>query len=168
MSGELLAVSGEGITLRPAVSEDAETLVGLIHAAFAEYEGMIDPPVSARKETAENIRRKLETAQGSIAEADGIPVGCVLCEPRADVLYLFRLSVLPAYRSRGIGIALMRAVETQAAHNPAFRAVLLGTRVAMPTNRVWYEKQGYHVTEYRTHPGYDTPTIVMLEKPLPR
>jgi GNAT superfamily N-acetyltransferase len=50
-----------------------------------------------------------------VLEEDGRPVACVAYEmPNADLAYLNRLSVLPAYRRRGYGALLVRHVVERA------------------------------------------------------
>ena len=55
------------ISLRAATENDIPTIVALIHAAFKEYDGALDPPSGAHKESAENIRHKLTTERAVLA-----------------------------------------------------------------------------------------------------
>jgi tRNA threonylcarbamoyladenosine biosynthesis protein TsaE len=102
------------LVLREANESDAETLLALIQAAFAEYIGNIDPPSSAPDETIEGIRAKLESAMAVLALVDDTPAGCVFIQVEKEHLYLFRLAVHPGYRRRGIGRSLIEFVEHRA------------------------------------------------------
>lgn len=153
------------LLLREADNSDAETLLALIHAAFAEYIGNIDPPSSAPDETVEGIRRKMESAHAVLAVATDSPAGCVFFEIEKDHVYLFRLAVNPEHRRRGIGRTLIEFVEHRAIAEKRSR-VRLGVRVSLPENRAYYERMGYRFFENRTHAGYSDPTYVILEKQL--
>ncbi len=161
----------EDLVLREATEDDAATIVAVVHAAFEEYRGRLDPPSGAHGETVEQVRRKMVTARVVLASlrvkpgGSDVVAGCVFYEPREDHLYLFRLAVLPAYRRRGVGRILIANVEQQARALQLGR-VRLGVRLALAPLRAYYERIGYRVVEYGTHAGYPVPTYVMLEKNL--
>lgn len=151
------------ITLREAGVDEIETLLSLVHRAFGEYIGKLDPPSGAPNDTAEKLLEHMETANAVIAEADGTPVACTFYDAREDHVYLFRLSVLPEYRRRGIAKMLIDHVERKAVEM-GFHTVKLGVRVALPENQAYYERLGYTQVEERFHPGYELPTYVILAK----
>jgi len=151
--------------LREAEEAEASLIASLIRAAFAEYEGQFDPPSGAHAETADAVRQKLQTAQAVLALVGATPAGCVLYEMKPDHVYFFRLAVLPPYRRRGIGGALIGYVEARAQERGLHR-VQLGVRVALPRQRSAYERRGYRVIEERCHAGWDQPTYLILEKEL--
>jgi predicted N-acetyltransferase YhbS len=151
------------ITLHPATLSDIPAIVELIHAAFLEYDGAIDPPSGAHNESADKIREKLATDQALLALLDGLPVGCVLYSNRGDHMYFGRLAVLPEYRGRGIAAALIEYVEARA-REAGLPRKRLGVRVALPHLRARYERLGYRVSEQRRHAGYDYPTYLIMEK----
>ncbi|HEU5101723.1 MAG TPA: GNAT family N-acetyltransferase [Roseiflexaceae bacterium] len=153
------------ITIRPATLSDIPTIVALIHAAFKEYDGAIDPPSGAHKESAEKIREKMTTDLALLALLAGRPVGCVLYRNQGDHMYFGRLAVLPDYRGRGIAGALIEYVE-QRAREAGLPRVRLGVRLALPRLRARYERLGYRVIEERRHEGYVEPTYAVMEKAL--
>jgi predicted N-acetyltransferase YhbS len=153
------------ITLRPATLSDIPTIVAIIHAAFQEYDGAIDPPSGAHNESADQIREKMATDRALLALLAGQPVGCVLYRAQGDHMYFGRLAVLPEYRGRGIAGALIACVEARA-REIGLPRVRLGVRVALPRLRARYERLGYCVTEERRHDGYDHPTYLVMEKAL--
>lgn len=155
------------VVIRSATLADVPTIVAIIHAAFQEYDGAIDPPSGAHNESADKIRAKMATDQALLAVIAGQPVGCVLYRNEGDHMYFGRLAVLPEYRGRGIAAALIEYVEARARELELPR-VRLGVRVALPQLRASYERLGYRVTEERRHAGYDYPTYLIMEKLLDR
>jgi ribosomal protein S18 acetylase RimI-like enzyme len=151
------------MTIREAILDDAPTLLALMVAAFAEYEGLLDPPSGAHGETVATVVRKLSSGGAALALVDGEPAGFAFYEPDDDLLYFGRLSVLSRFRNRGIGRALLDYVEARARHTGA-AGVSLGVRLQLPHLVARYERLGYHITEYMTHDGYDKPTYVYMEK----
>lgn len=151
------------ITLRAATLDDANTVLNVIHAAFEPYRGVLNPPSGAHKETQETIAQKIETGGGFIATLDDIVAGVVVYQPEETRLYLGRLAVLPEYRGKGIAHVLIAAVE-ELARQHGFPGVRLGVRVQLPQNRAFFERLGYQVTEYESHPGFTEYTFMNMEK----
>src|SRR5262245_16472986 len=113
------------IELREATSVDIPMLLRLIHHAFAEYEGQLDPPSGAHKETAETLSNALHSGFAALASIDSESAGCVFYSPRDGYIYIGRLAVLPAFRRFGVGKSLMRYAE-QRAGDFGFRRVQIG------------------------------------------
>jgi ribosomal protein S18 acetylase RimI-like enzyme len=153
------------IEIQSASDADAATIVKILHEAFREYDGVLNPPSGVRNESADTVRAKMQTGQWLLAYSDGRAVGCVWCEPRDGFMYLGRLAVLPAQRGRGIGNALIDSVEARA-KNAGFTRVRLGVRTALHEMRAAYERRGYVFVETHTHEGFTAPTYVILEKTL--
>src|SRR5258708_361167 len=154
------------VTLREAGVEEVESLLSLVHGAFAEYKDKLDPPSGAPYDTVEKLTEHMQTASAVIAEINGEPVACTFYSARDGHVYLFRLSVLPEFRRQGIAGKLIAFVERRAVEM-GYAIVKLGTRVALPKNRAYYERLGYRFVEERFHPGYDKPTYVFMEKAVP-
>ena len=155
------------ISVRAATEADIPTIVALIHAAFKEYDGVIDPPSGAHKESAEKIREKLATEQAVLALLDDQIVACVFYRDEGDYMYFGRLAVLPAYRKRGISAALISYVEARA-RELGLPSVRLGVRVALPHLRARYERMGYRAIEEHRHAGYAVTTYLVMEKLISR
>jgi ribosomal protein S18 acetylase RimI-like enzyme len=154
------------LVLREATNADIPIIVALVRTAFEEYRDKVDPPSGAHQETEEKVRRLLSSTRVVLALAAGEPSGCVFYEQVADQLSFFRLAVVPAYRRRGIGQALIAYVEKRA-RELKLRCVRLGVRIALPRLRTYYERLGYCFVESRNHDGYTRPTYDILEKALP-
>ena len=155
------------LELREVGAEAAAILSDIICTAFGQYDGVLDPPSGAHKESAEQLARKLNHARSILALVESIPAGCVIYEPSDDMLLLGRLAVLPEFRGRGVATALVADVEQRAVAAGATR-VRLGVRVALPALRAWYERLGYRLVEERRHEGYDYTTYVILDKDVTR
>lgn len=151
------------IQLHQANETEASLLLEIMQAAFEEYRGQFDPPSGVHAETLETIQTQLKTASAVIALVRDETAGCAFYEPEGDHLYLGRLSVLPQFRKLGIGRALIDYVEAQAASFKIPR-VQLGVRLALPHLKAYYERLGYRVIRYETHPGYSQPTYLTMEK----
>jgi predicted N-acetyltransferase YhbS len=155
----------DNLTLREATVNNAPAVLALIHAAFKEYDGTIDPPSGAQRETVDKICQKIATEHAVVAQVDDQVVACVFYRNEGDYMYFGRLAVLPAYRSRGIAGALIESVEARARELRLPR-VRLGVRVALPNLRARYERLGYRMIEQRMHEGYAEPTYLIMEKGL--
>jgi predicted N-acetyltransferase YhbS len=151
------------ISLRAATEDDIPTIVALIYAAFKEYEGALDPPSGAHKESAEKIREKMTTERAVLALLGDQALACVFYRDEGDHMYFGRLAVLPEYRNHGISAVLIAYVEERA-RALGLPRVQLGVRVALPHLRARYERLGYRVIEERRHAGYVEPTYLVMEK----
>jgi predicted N-acetyltransferase YhbS len=155
------------ITLREGQEADIPTVVAVTRVAFDEYLGQLDPPSGVHKETVASMREKLASGHSVLALLDDQVVGSVFYRPEPEYVYLGRLAVLPAYRNRGVGGALIAYVE-QRARELGRPRVRLGVRVGLPHIRARYERIGYVLVEERFHEGYTTPTYVIMEKDIAR
>ncbi len=154
------------IELEVVYGEAADKILSITRAAFAEYEGKLNPPSGAANSTLEEISSQIAEGGAVLATLDNNPVGSALFRLRPDHLYIGRLSVLPGYRGRGVASAVLRLCE-QIAMNVGLKELRLGTRVSMPRNIALYERHGYVITGYVKHPGGDgTDTIVHMTKRL--
>ncbi len=156
-------VGTDDLVIAEAAETDAAIITQLLHTAFEEYRGVLDPPSGAHDETVEKVREKMKAAHVVMARCGGVPAGCVFYELDGDALYLSRLAVLPEYRRRGLGQALIAFVESRA-RALGLTHVRLAVRLALPHLRARYERLGYHLYEMGTHAGYHEPTFVILEK----
>ena len=159
------------VVVREATRQDVPVLLKLIHTAFEEYRGQLDPPSGAHSDTARLLNLYLQVERALIAEVGGEPAGCVFYHISDRSLYMHRLSVPPDWRRQGVGAALVAAVEHQA-RDYFMDWVTLGVRVTLPANRRFYEKRDYQVYEFASHRGYKQITFARMRKwvgePTPR
>ena len=96
-----------------------------------------------------------------VAKADGEPVGtCLLVEseiePDHDVSpWLAGLFVVPEYRRKGAGAALVRAIEDQARQRELSRVYLYTTNAVS-----FYKRLGWKVMDRTNSQGFDTALMV--------
>ncbi len=157
------------ITLRSATPDDAPTILAITRAAFEQFRDRLDPPSGALRETLESLTASaFQPNHGAaLAFVDGVPAGALRwsIHSQRDHLYVGRVAVLPVYRHQGVASALMRWAETHA-RALGLPAVQFGVRLQAPENIRFYQRLGYHITEYAQHTGYDHPTFVWMRKNL--
>ncbi len=153
------------LSLRNATHDDIPELATVIASAFEEHRGKLDPPSSSLDKTPESVAQELQTAKAIVAIVDNEIVGCVFYSIKEDYVYLAHLAVLPEYRGMGIAKTLIQAVEqkTLELHQNKIR---LSVRLALEKTRALYENLGYAFHSYGTHPGYENPTYINLERKL--
>jgi predicted N-acetyltransferase YhbS len=151
------------IVIRHASVADACAIAEVIRRAFAAYEGRLQPPAGALKETPESIAEKLRREAALVAVTPAGIGGCVFYRPAeaAGEIYLGRLAVLPEHQGESIGARLMAALEEAGA-----RALILNVRIALPGNRAFFERLGFRAVGEGRHPGFDQPTFTVMRKAL--
>jgi GNAT superfamily N-acetyltransferase len=133
------------VTIAAAAASDAAEIRALMVRAFAEegrLSGTMDiPPL---QESVADIERDIEAhtvliacdGERIIGSARGRFTGAS-CEIRA-------VCVDPSHQGRGIGAALLEAVEQTHAEAVRFE---LTTNTLVPGNVAFYERRGYHVVD---------------------
>jgi GNAT superfamily N-acetyltransferase len=160
-----LSSPGRAHDSRPLGPADAEAAAALIRTAFAAQPVQTDPPSAALRETAETIAAAIATGGGAAVLADGGPVGVVLWAEQDGGLYFGRLAVHPDWRGRGIARLLIGQAEAEARRRNLSR-VHCSARLPLMDNRRLFAACGYVETELRAHPGFASPTSVVMEKHL--
>lgn len=103
------------IRLRSACADDAGTILGFIQA-LAEYEQLAHECEATEQQLRATLFGPAPAAEVLIAEFDGTPAGFALFFQNYSTfrarpgIYLEDLFVLPAFRSRGIGRALLARI----------------------------------------------------------
>lgn len=154
--------------MRDCVEADEPAVLEVIKAAFEEQRGRVKPPSSAHGKTRAILHEELQKARAIVAEKQNEPpqlVGCIFYEMKEEGIYFSRLAVLPAHRGHGIGVALIGEVERRGRALGA-RAATLSVRVVLTEQHNYYARLGYHFVRYGTHPGFEEPTFMVLEKVL--
>lgn len=142
--------------------EAAETVHRLTQDAFEGY-GSLDPPSGAIREVEGDVAQELADHGGALAEFGGVPVGSLRLRAEGDHLLVRRLAVDPRFQRQGIGRAMMAWAESEAMRRGLDR-VSVGVRLALPENLDFYRRLGYRQVSEHTHPGYERPTWVSMQK----
>jgi predicted N-acetyltransferase YhbS len=145
--------------------DDLAEIVALIHRAFEQYRGKLEPESGALTESVESLRKRLEKNRLFLAEDDGRISGAVFATQKGDAVYLDRLAVDPEVRCRGIARRLIEAVEAHA-HATGAARITLGVRLALQHNIDYFRRWGFVETGRQTHDGFDAPTSMDMEKRL--
>jgi GNAT superfamily N-acetyltransferase len=141
------------IAIREAHIEEANVVLALVRAAFAETSCYAHPS-SALAETIEDVEARMRTGGAILAlDATG-PVGAALYSVSRDPGFLSyaRLSVHPARRGRGIGSQMIEWLEAHA-RALGLPEVRVEARSQMPDNRPYYVARGYAITGYSERYG---------------
>jgi PPOX class probable F420-dependent enzyme len=145
------AAAPAGIRVEAATDADAPEVLASMRRAFAEYQDTLKPPSSALDETVDDVRAAMARGGAFVARDGGRVVGSARYQFRGDHTYCERVSVDRDYRGRGVGTALMRAVE-EAARTAGHAEVRIGVRASLPANLRFYEDLGYRVRGSQPHP----------------
>jgi len=160
---------GEGLAaavrIRPLTIGEAANAANLIREAFAAQSRATDPPSGALGETTASVAAKLAEGGGAGAEAAGVLVGVVLWAEKDGALTIGRVSVLPAWRGRGIAHALLAAGEAEARRR-GLKRMTLRVRLALDENRRLFAGFGFAPVGQGAHPDYREPTFLVMEKRL--
>ena len=145
---------------RPQATE-AAAMYSLQQRAFAE-EGRRSgtrsiPPLT---ETADAIAVHIETQTALVARDGDAIIGSVRGVVQDGVCTIRALVVDPAQQGRGIGSALLRALE---AALPEARRFELTTNTVMEANVPFYERHGYSV--YQTIQHSEIIKLALMSKP---
>ena len=136
--------------IRPARSEDLESIKGCAEAAYAPYVeriGKRPAPMVA------DFKARIEAGDLYVAEADGNLIGFIVFFPRRDHLHIENVAVLPSSQGQGLGKSLIAYAEQEARHR-GIGAVELYTNVKMTENLEFYPKLGYIEIDRRKEDGF--------------
>jgi GNAT superfamily N-acetyltransferase len=161
--GDSFVTKSARYVIRLGRPDESGEIAALLHAAFAEQRGRIQPESAALAENAESIAARFADHGIAVADQAGRLVGCVFYQRQGEEIYLGRLASLPECRGQGIGSALLDHVEAHACLSGAAR-IALGVRVALTNNRRFFEARGYREIGRKAHAGFTEPTSIRYEK----
>ena len=144
---------------------DADAAAELIRTAFAAQSRQTSPPSSALLETGQSIAAKIAAGGGFRVVQGGAFIGVALWSLNGDALHVARVSVALKARGRGIARSLIAMCETEATRR-GLRRMTLNTRLELPENERLFERCGFARREIDAHPGFETPTMAVMEKVL--
>lgn len=142
---------------------DWPAVLALLHRAFAPMEGVIDPPSSLHRLTADDIAAQSRSGEVWVIGAPAI--ACVFLTPKADALYVGKLAVDPSQQGRGHARALIGIAATRA-RALGLPALELQARVELAANHATFTALGFTRTGATAHAGYDRPTSYTFRRPV--
>jgi ribosomal protein S18 acetylase RimI-like enzyme len=155
------------VHIREATPEDADKIHSLMLIAFEEYRSAI-PPSTALEEVEQSILEALRDQQESAAILfeDETAAAMIRFKYIDDVIYFFRLSVIPAKRRRGYARQLVKWVEKQGV-TKGLNVSRCRVRQSIQNNLVLYQNMGYEVVDQEliVRPA-GTVKVLTLEKKL--
>ncbi len=159
-------------TILPALPEDAPELSVLVNAAYRGDTGRQGWTTEAdlidgSRTDAELLKAVIDTPGSMILKyvEDGKIIGCVELRKENDKLYLGMLTVNPTIQGKGIGKALLKASEEEAAKQKChviFMNVLTDRKELID----WYVRHGYHDSGRRKPFAFTDPRFGFPKKPL--
>jgi N-acetylglutamate synthase-like GNAT family acetyltransferase len=140
-------------TIREATRDDVPLLTTLVRTSFRDVaERFHLTPDNCPKHPSNCTPEWFETALEKgvryyILEENKTSCGCVALEQvKPDICYLERLAVLPQFRRKGFGEALVKHIITEA-RKLGIRRVEIGIIAEQTELKEWYEKLGFVFTK---------------------
>lgn len=132
--------------MRSAGRDDAAAVHAVTQAAYAPYDGWLDPPPVAGTETEQQVAEELAAEPGLLAEVEGEVVAALRLRTGdhasgPDLLWVRRVSVVPPHRRRGLALLLLAAAEDEAVRRG--QRLRLGVRLALEGNQALYARAGW-------------------------
>ncbi len=150
--------------IRPATSADAEAILEVMFSTAMSKES------SWWKNTPASIAEKLTAGGGFVADEEGRVIGCVLHVFTDGDLVMRSLAVRPEYEGRGVGTALVKAVEAEAMARGIPR-ILLAVSASNLEVCGYYLRLGYLRSEEpypHAVPGRPSPVVFTKTVPMNR
>ncbi|MCO7176532.1 GNAT family N-acetyltransferase [Sporolactobacillus kofuensis] len=154
------------IHFRCADRTDSELIHSLMVQAFTEYQNS-KAPSSAMQETTASIDAAFEKGEQALIACDETtPVGMVRFKVREDVLYFFRLSVIPENQGQGVAKRILQELE-EVAKKKNKHSVTCRVRKNVTRNVHLYQSMGYHLFDQEVvhkPDGIDIAVVHMKKK----
>lgn len=151
------------VRITVATPDDAPLVHRIMRESFAEYENVLIPPSGANHETVEDVQAAMQQGGAVLAWIGDVPVASARFKIEPDDFYVGRVAVLPAYRQRGIGAAIMRYME-QVARDHHRDVIRVNVRMSLPSNLTFYQRLGYQTVEVVNHPKGPDRFAVMVKR----
>ncbi|MDD9270425.1 GNAT family N-acetyltransferase [Paenibacillus sp. GCM10023248] len=152
------------IEIREARLDEAEVVHHTIRAAFAEYEGKLNPPSGALRETPQDLIANMEQGGGSVlAWEEDTALGSATYRFSDPYMYIGRVAVCPGARGKGVCKLMLRYLEEKARLQEVFEA-RVGVRLSIPANIAMYQRLGYETIEHQFYPDRTDSWYVMSKK----
>lgn len=152
------------LTLRRLTPRDDMAPVhALLTKAFGYMDGVIDPPSSLHRMTADDLSRTADQAELWVLEPG--PVACMVLTPHGDTLYLGKLAVVAGRRGQGLSRRLVEHAADRA-RALGLPSLTLQTRVELTANQAAFARMGFTEVARTAHQGYRQPTSITYCRPV--
>ncbi len=142
--------------VRLARAEEADRVHQVMRQAFSQYEGNLQPPSGANRETVEEVAQAISEGGAVLALEEEKPIGSARFKLDPDHMYVGRVSVIPDYRYKGVASAMMNFIE-EIARWEGQNLIRVTVRNSLPGNVKLYLSLGYEIVDEQLHPsGLDT------------
>lgn len=132
-------ISGSFFKIRRMTEKDLPVVAQVDHLAFRSPWQLSENSIKAGHEQA---------AMATVAESEDGIVGYQISTALNDSAHLARLAVLPAYQNRGIGAALVKALQVDCVRK-GLRALTVNTQADNLASLHLYSKLNFHLTGER-------------------
>ncbi len=150
----------EPLQIELATPADAPAILAIQKQAYrVEAELYEDDGIAPLRESEDEVRAACAAGHVLKVVVDGTVAGSVRMQWDGTTCHVGRLIVAPTMQNRGLGSALLRAVEERC---PSGSRLELFTGHRSERNLYLYYKHGYR--EFRRAPATPTLTFVYLEK----
>lgn len=140
---------------------DWAAILMLIKSEFAYMDGRIDPPSSMKTLTIADIADQAHA--GEVWVIGGPPIACVFLTPKADALYIGKLTVAKSHQRQGIAGVLVD-LAARRAQDLGLAALELQSRIELIPNHAVFAALGFTVIAQTAHPGFDRVTALTFRK----
>lgn len=152
------------VKVRRAVPEDAPAIASMLHGSFVEFRPLYTPEgFAATAITAEEVLVRLSEGPVWVALWQDSLWGTVAVVARGAALYVRGMAVLPTVRGKGVGEALLKAVEAFASEH-GHKTLLLTTTPFLDSAIRLYERFGFSRTAGGETDLYGTPLFTMEKR----
>lgn len=151
---------------RMTPQDDMAPVHALLTRAFADMEGVIDPPSSMNRLTPAGLATEAGRAELWVVDCpvQGV-LACMILTDKGDTLYLGKLAVAGDWRGSGLARVMIEHAVTRA-RALGRPTVTLQTRVELTANHAVFERLGFVETGRSAHPGFSRPTTVHFSRPI--
>lgn len=150
--------------MRTATVSDLATVRDITNAAYASYTDLLGgPPLPVTEDYEPRIARD----EVWLRDDGGVISALAVFERHADHLLIFSLAVAPCFQRQGLGIELLRFVDTQAVEQ-GVAEVRLYTNARMERNIALYRAYGFQEMGRRPNPYRPGWMLVDMTKPAGR
>jgi len=147
--------------LQASTEHDWAAVVQFIQQNFAYMDGVIDPPSSVHRLTAETLAR--HSGEIWLLEQQKILIGTMMLTPIVDGLYLGKLAIADSHRGQGLARRLLCHAEHRC-RVLGYSALELEVRVELSDNQRAFAAMGFKKIAESAHEGYCRATSIRLQK----